>query len=135
MLCYGYCKMESKTVLAQYMIFNYYIFLKRKIVPSSSILFCLLVIITELLLRRRTSWGQHTESLVLPITWIILAIFWSSFPVRILIFPILHEWKFLFLTTLVDFKVNEIHCLLWPNESPVLILGSRSSERLNSFNF
>ena len=67
------------------------------------VLFSLMVIITELLLRRRTSWRQHTKSLVLAISWI--SICWSSFPVRILIVPILHEWKFLFSIKFVDLKI------------------------------
>ena len=33
-------------------------------------LFCLLVITTQLLFRRRTSWRQHTENLALSISWI-----------------------------------------------------------------
>ena len=65
--------------------------------------FCLLVITTELLFRRYTSWRQHTENLALAISWI--SIFWSYFPVRILIVPILREWKFLFLKTFVDLKL------------------------------
>ena len=65
--------------------------------------FCLLVITTELLFRRHTSWRQHTENLALAISWI--SIFWSYFPVRILIVPILREWKFLFLKTFVDLKI------------------------------
>jgi len=48
---------------------------------------------TESLLRRRTSWRQHIESLALAISCITLSIFSSSFPVRIFIVPILHEWK------------------------------------------
>ena len=70
-----------------------------------STLFCLLLIITELLLRRRTSWRQHTESLALAISWITLSIFWSFFPVRTLIVPILHKWKLLFLLKFVDLKI------------------------------
>ena len=65
--------------------------------------FCLLAIITELL-RRRTPWRQQIEILAFAISRITLSIFWSSFPVQILIFSILHDWKILFLINLVNLK-------------------------------
>ena len=59
---------------------------------------------TRLLLRRCTSWRQHTERLALEISLITLSIFWSYFPVGRLVVPILYKWKFVFLIKFVDLK-------------------------------
>ena len=69
------------------------------------LLFMLVSIFTELLLRRRTSWKAHTERLALAISEIQFSSFKSSFLVRMFTVPILHWWKWFLLTTLLMMKV------------------------------